>query len=105
MNLPVFISITNNQTNISNDFHLNQNFPNPFNASTIITYKLNKPAYVNVQILDLLGNLVSNIYFGKQSIGEYKFKFQKEYLSSGIYFYSLLINSNRAFTRKMILIK
>jgi hypothetical protein len=42
-------------------FSLEQNFPNPFRASTTISFKLNKPSLVDLGLYDLFGNRVETL--------------------------------------------
>lgn len=88
------------------NFILRQNFPNPFNPNTIISWNLAKESSVQLKIYDVLGREVASLINEKQTAGEYKINFNAdEYgLCSGIYFYKLVTNE---FTdiKKMILLK
>jgi len=67
-------------------FALNQNYPNPFNPSTTISYDIPKPAYVNVEIYDVLGRRVTSLVDGVQSQNHYKVQWNASSVSSGMYF-------------------
>ena len=89
-------------------FTLEQNFPNPFNGSTIIRYSLPSEGNVKLKIYDLLGSLVFSDNLGLKPPGEYEYKWNaynnyKNPLSSGVYFYSLEEN-NRSKVKKLILL-
>jgi len=87
---------------------LNQNFPNPFNPSTIISYNLPFDAAVTLKVYDMLGKQVTSLVNGNQPAGSYNFKFNGANLSSGIYFYVLKAtgtNVNFSKTMRMILTK
>jgi len=108
-NLGGVVNITNvDDGNLSQpgNFILRQNFPNPFNPNTIISWKLAKESSVQLKIYDVLGREVAILIKEKQTPGEYKLNFNAdEYgLSSGIYLYKLVTNE---FTdvKKMILLK
>lgn len=88
-------------------FQLMQNFPNPFNPSTIISYRLSFPALVKIKIYDILGKEIALINDGIKPPGAYNFTFNSgEYnLSSGTYFIEFIAeplnNSNNKY-RKVI---
>lgn len=88
------------------DFSLSQNFPNPFNPSTIINYKLADREFVSLKIYDLLGNEVATLVNEEKPAGNYNVDFQSHNfnLSSGTYFYRLQAG-NFVETKKMILLK
>lgn len=85
-------------------FILHQNFPNPFNVSTTITYELPSEAYVYLAIYDVLGKEVKTFVNGNQSAGLHKLPFEAVELPSGIYVYRL-VAGNTVLARKAILIK
>ena len=94
---------------IPEDFHLSQNFPNPFNPSTTIHYSLPKNNFVHLRVIDLEGREVKTLINGFQTRGNKSITWnaknnQGRSASAGMYFY--LIESGEFFaTRKMILIK
>lgn len=83
---------------------LEQNFPNPFNPATTITYTIPKGGYVRLAVFNLLGQEVSHIFEGVQSAGTYEVQFNKEELPTGIYFYRIQA-PGFVETRKMIITK
>jgi len=92
------------QTNVS----VNQNFPNPFNPSTVISYNLPYTASVSLKVYDMLGKEVKTLVNSEQVSGEYNYRFDGSGLSSGIYFYVLRASggsSNFSKTMRMILTK
>ncbi len=70
-------------------FMLNQNFPNPFNASTKINYSLPVESRVSLQIFNSLGKLIEEMKDEAQTAGSYSFCWNAAQLSSGIYFIKL----------------
>ncbi len=87
---------------------LNQNFPNPFNPSTSISYNLPFDASVSLRVYDMLGREVRSLVNDRQSAGAYSYRFDASNLASGIYFYVLKANGNGAEfskTMRMILTK
>jgi len=71
------------------EFSLSQNFPNPFNPSTKITYSIPKSSYVTLKVYNILGDEVADLVDEYESSGKYSITFNASDLSSGIYFYRL----------------
>jgi hypothetical protein len=92
----------------ASDYVLYQNFPNPFNPTTIIGYQLPVSSSVTLKIYDALGNEVSTLVNEYKSAGRYEVEFNlvsvNRDLVSGIYFYQLRTN-DLVQTRKMLLLK
>lgn len=96
---------------INNKVHevtLNQNFPNPFNPTTSISYILPFSSAVSLKVYDMLGREVRTIADGVQPAGNHSYSFDASNLSSGIYFYILNASngvSKISKTMRMILTK
>ena len=76
---------------VPDEFTLQQNFPNPFNPSTIIRYGLPEDSNVSLVIYDLRGNVVHTLESGAKSAGWYEQVWNGETadgktISTGIYF-------------------
>jgi hypothetical protein len=90
---------------IPDRFVLAQNFPNPFNPSTTISFTLPTACHVTVTVFDQLGREVSVLLNEEKSAGEHRIEYLAEPgLSSGVYFYRVSAGVDR-FTGKMILQK
>ncbi|MDP4116297.1 MAG: T9SS type A sorting domain-containing protein [Bacteroidota bacterium] len=92
------------------DFALLQNYPNPFNPSTKIRFALPLESNVKVEVYNSLGQIVKELVNGKQDAGFHEVNFNASYLTSGIYFYSIIAISadgkqNFKSTQKMLLVK
>lgn len=88
---------------INNEFELGC-FPNPFNPSTLILYKLAVSGNVFLRIYDITGKEVKTLVNDFQQAGKYSVSFDGSSLSSGIYY--LKIESNGySEIRKLMLIK
>ncbi len=68
---------------------LGQNFPNPFNRTTEITYELANSATVNLIIRDITGRIIMERSEGVQPAGKHTLSIEASGLDSGIYFYTL----------------
>lgn len=98
------VGVSNNTTVQPNEFKLNQNFPNPFNPATTISFTLPKKDFAAIKIYDSTGKEVSSLINEVKSAGYYEVSFIGSELSSGVYFYKL-ITSNYSETKNMILLK
>lgn len=94
------------QVNIAEDFRLNNNYPNPFNAQTKISFDIKKSGRYSLRIYDVLGQLVNEILNDELSAGTHTMTWNADKFASGIYFLSLE-NASRLSrsTKKIILIK
>ena len=104
-------------TEVKNDFFsspqifsLAQNFPNPFNPTTIIQYSIPYESNANITVYNTLGQIVKTFNEGEKEAGSYTINFNGEGLSSGVYFYSINAVSvdgvkNFRATKKMLLVK
>lgn len=94
------------QTNSSviNNFELSDNYPNPFNPSTNISFNIPVSSSVKLKIYDLNGKLIETPVDNELSAGSYNVSFNAANLSSGIYLYTLEAGSFKQ-TKKMTLIK
>lgn len=89
---------------IVNEFELSQNFPNPFNPSTIISYSIPQSSFVTLKVYDIIGNEVATLVNQNQQAGKYDIRFDARNLSNGVYMYSIKTD-NFTSTKKMILMK
>ncbi len=100
------LTAVGNETEAVKSFLLYQNYPNPFNPVTNISFDLRKAADVSLKMYDVSGAEVETLMNNESmQAGSQTILFNGEKLSSGIYFYSLIINGQRIDTRKMMLIK
>jgi photosystem II stability/assembly factor-like uncharacterized protein len=85
-------------------FAVGQNFPNPFNPTTVISYQLSASSNVTLKIYDVLGREVETLINEKESAGSHSVNFDATTLPSGVYFYRL-VAGNMTATKKMVLLK
>lgn len=96
--------VKNNNNSVPVVLALRQNFPNPFNPSTTISYDLPKGGHVTLKVFDALGKQVGLLTDGYEYAGSHVVTYNASHLASGIYFYRLEANGS-AQSRKMILTK
>jgi predicted outer membrane repeat protein len=88
---------------------LSQNFPNPFNPSTTISYYLPEDSPVTLAVYDVSGRRIADLVGKTEKKGRYSVTWNgKEEaggsVASGIYFYRLAAG-NETVSRKMILMR
>lgn len=91
--------------NTINNFILHQNFPNPFNPETKISWESLTDGNQKLIVYDLLGNKIATLVDEFRSAGIYEVIFNLKDLSSGVYFYQFRINGEFSEIKKMILLK
>lgn len=89
---------------ISYDFYLSSNYPNPFNPSTIIDYSINEITSVDLRVYNNMCEEIAVLVNEQKAPGKYSAQFNASHLSSGVYFYRLTAG-NRNITRQMVLLK
>ena len=95
----------NQQIKVDN-FELKQNYPNPFNPTTTIEFNLPKAGNVSVKVFDLAGReYATDINNMSLNAGNFKMNFNGSNLSTGVYFYSLVVDGVNVATKKLVLIK
>ena len=99
---PVFVS--DEYSPVPRDFMLYQNFPNPFNPSTTISYYLSDRGQVQLKIFDLLGNQITTLVDEYKSSGNYSVNWNAVDQPSGMYLVQFSVNEKRTYG-KMILLK
>ncbi|MFZ4619338.1 MAG: T9SS type A sorting domain-containing protein [Bacteroidota bacterium] len=87
-----------------NVFALDQNFPNPFNPTTSISYQLPKSGLVTLTIYDMLGKEIASLVNEVKEAGTYSVQFNATPLSSGVYLYRLQSNEFTS-VKRMLLVK
>jgi hypothetical protein len=85
-------------------FSLNQNYPNLYNPSTKISYRIASKGNVTLKVYNVLGNEAAVLIDGEKEAGNYEINFNASGLSSGVYFYTLS-SAGYTMTKKMIIMK
>ncbi len=91
-------------SNLPSRYVLENNYPNPFNPSTVIQFELPASSRVKLDIYNILGQKVAELVNSKLAAGHYSYKFNAADLASGVYLYRLQAG-NFVSTKKMILSK
>lgn len=92
------------------DFALFHNYPNPFNSTTTISYRVGQPGRVRIDIYSVLGRHISTLVDEKKLPGIYEIQWNGldtygKPVSSSIYFYRLSAGNHISESKKMILAK
>ena len=88
---------------------LSANYPNPFNPSTAIEYRVAADGLVHLRIYDLSGQLVRDLVSAHRMRGRHTVSWDSRdnsgaRVASGVYYYTLDVGTQR-FSRKMVLLK
>ncbi|MFQ5771652.1 MAG: choice-of-anchor B family protein, partial [bacterium] len=102
-------SVDTKSPDLPAQFALFDNYPNPFNPATTISYKLPKTAPVNLVIYNPLGQPIKTLLNSVQSAGTHLVVWDGQndsgkQVSSGIYFYRIKTLNFKA-TKRMLLLK
>jgi len=92
-----------------NSFELNQNWPNPFNPTTTISFSLQKADFVQLTIFNMLGKQIRTLVNGEQNLGKHTFMWNGKNdsgtsVASGTYIYHLRVGQ-RSESKQMLLIR
>ena len=85
-------------------FGLSDNYPNPFNPTTAISYQLSALSDVTLKVYDVLGREVATLVNEIERPGHYEVQFDGSRFASGVYFYRL-VAEGQIITKKMVLMK
>ena len=91
-------------------FALSDNYPNPFNPTTNISFSIPMQLDVRINIYNIMGQLVANISQGEMNAGTYNIQWNGtdqggNMLPSGLYFYELEAGNEFRQIKKMTLVK
>jgi hypothetical protein len=85
----IVTGVEQDQMQIPTVYSLDPNYPNPFNPTTVISYKLPVACNVKLAVYDLLGREVAVLVNELTMPGNHEVQFDPIGLSSGVYFYRL----------------
>jgi hypothetical protein len=97
-------SVQGSNNDIPKEFELVQNYPNPTNPSSTITFYLPEVSHVTLNVFNTLGQQVALLVDAQYQPGRYEVQFDGSNLTSGVYFYRIVAGEYTQ-TKKMVLIK
>ncbi len=102
------ITVTNatdvRDEHFSQTFRLENNYPNPFNPESTISYQTQENGFVTLKVYDLFGKETATLVNEEKAAGHHEVKFNAANLASGVYLYTLR-SGKLTETKKMILSK
>jgi hypothetical protein len=85
-------------------FELAQNFPNPFNPTTVIRFDLTSSHVTRLTVFDVLGREVAVLVDGEMPAGSHSVRFDASGLATGVYLYRLE-SGGQMHVRRMVLVR
>lgn len=98
-----------NESNKIDSYQLFQNFPNPFNSSTIIRWQAVEPGFATLKIFNLSGQEIKSLLKSRIDSGSHQIFWdgtnnEGKKVSGGIYIYQLTINNYKE-SKKLLLVQ
>jgi len=105
----ILVTGINGEMAIPTEFVLNQNFPNPFNPTTVIRFGLPGVQQVTIKIYDIRGSLVRTLAQGRFSAGYHNLTWDGrdetgQIVSAGTYIYQI-VSASEKISKKMVFLK
>jgi subtilisin family serine protease len=103
----ILTDVKNENSSLPSSYSLAQNFPNPFNPSTVIRWSTSGGAvgnFVTLKVYDMLGREVKTLVNEREPAGTHSITFNAAAFPSGVYFYQIR-SSSYISTKKMVLLK
>ncbi len=87
------------------EFHLFQNFPNPFNPATEVKFSVESDGKATLRVYNIIGQVVATLYDDVARAGQYyRVQFNASSLASGVYLFRLQ-SGGKSDLKKMLLLK
>jgi hypothetical protein len=80
-------------------------YPNPFNSTVNMKYKIATKGMVQIQIADINGKIVATISEGNKAPGEYTTKWNGSFLSAGTYYAKISVDNRTFESVKLVKVK
>lgn len=100
----IVLDVNQISNEVPSGFMLKQNFPNPFNPSTVIQFAIPKKQSVKISVFNSLGQQINVLVNEIKDAGTYQYIFNGKNLTSGIYFYRIETKDFTE-TKRMVLVK
>ena len=100
----ITVTSVNNKFISVNSYYLSDAYPNPFNPSTKIEYRIPHSEFVSIKVYDMLGREIATLVNEKKSSGKYEVEFDGSNFSSGVYLYQMIAGDFIS-TKKFIYMK
>lgn len=81
-----------------------QNYPNPFNPGTVISFNLEEPGAVELNVYNMVGQRIATLASGILPGGDHSYNWDASGLPGGVYLYKLVFGDHEQ-TRAMVLLK
>ncbi len=85
-------------------FGITENYPNPFNGSTVLAFDLPKQSAITISVFDLMGRQVADLFSGVKEAGRHRILWNASAYPSGVYFGRIETADSRQ-TARMVLLK
>ena len=95
----------NTANEISDSFELQSNYPNPFNPSTTISFKVATPSHVRLTVFDMIGRKVATLTDQVHTGGTHKVQWDASAMGSGQYIYRMEADGELIGAKTMVLVK
>ena len=92
------------EAEVPSNFHLYQNYPNPFSSNTQIDYEIQEKSLVEYCVYDKFGKRYATLVHENKLPGKHTIRFNGSNMKNGVYFYRLT-TGNQYQVKKMLLIK
>ena len=90
------VALSDESSELPESVQLDENYPNPFNPETTISYALPQAGKVRLVVYDLLGQEMAVLVDGSRPAGHHTVRFDADNLPSGSYVYRLQVGQEVA---------
>jgi len=101
--VPIPVSAPDPGEVLPSEFSLSQNFPNPFNPATRMSFTVPSEADVRLSVWDMSGRRIANLIQGRMSPGHYEVEWNAIGVSAGVYIFTLDAAGNHIVTKGVLI--